>query len=45
MKVTEQEKLLENAGRVRNVNISPDGYIYVATESPGIIVKLVPVNN
>lgn len=44
-KVTEQEKLLENAGRVRNVNISPDGYIYVATESPGIIVKLVPVNN
>jgi len=43
-KVTEQEKLLENAGRVRNVTISPDGYIYVAVESPGIIVKLVPVN-
>ena len=44
-KVTEQEKLLENAGRVRNVAISPDGYIYVAVESPGMIVKLVPVNN
>lgn len=44
-KVTEQEKLLENAGRVRDVTISPDGYIYVATETPGIIVKLVPVNN
>ncbi len=43
-KVTEQEKLLENAGRVRNVTISPDGYIYVATEKPGIIVRLVPVN-
>jgi len=43
-KVTEQEKLLENAGRVRDVTISPDGYIYVATETPGIIVKLVPVN-
>ena len=42
-KVTEQEKLLENAGRVRHVTISPDGYIYVATESPGIVVKLVPV--
>ena len=42
-KVTEQEKLLENAGRVRHVAISPDGYIYVATESPGIVVKLVPV--
>ena len=44
-KVTEQEKLLEKAGRVRHVVISPDGYIYVATESPGAIVKLVPVNN
>lgn len=43
-KVTEQEKLLENAGRVRDVTISPDGYIYVSTESPGIVVKLVPVN-
>jgi len=42
-KVTEQEKLLENAGRVRHVAFSPDGYIYVATETPGIIVKLVPV--
>jgi glucose/arabinose dehydrogenase len=42
-KVTEQEKLLENAGRVRHVTMSPDGYIYVAMESPGIIVKLVPV--
>ena len=43
-KVTEQEKLLENAGRVRHVAISPDGYIYVAVESPGMVVKLVPVN-
>ena len=41
-KVTEQEKLLENAGRIRNVTMSPDGYIYVAVESPGMIVKLVP---
>jgi glucose/arabinose dehydrogenase len=43
-KVTEQEKLLENAGRVRNVTMSPDGFIYVAVENPGIIVKLIPVN-
>lgn len=42
-KVTEQEKLLENAGRVRNVTMSPDGYIYVAVESPGMILKLIPV--
>jgi glucose/arabinose dehydrogenase len=44
-KVTEQEKLLENAGRVRNVAISPDGYIYLEVETPGFILKLVPVNN
>lgn len=42
-RVTEQEKLLENAGRVRHVVIGPDGYIYVAIESPGTVVKLVPV--
>ena len=42
-KVTEEEKLLENAGRVRDVKISPDGYIYVAVEKPGLIVKLVPI--
>jgi len=43
-KVTHQEKLLEGIGRVRNVEISPDGFIYVAIEKPGKIVKLVPVN-
>lgn len=43
-KVSEQEKLLENIGRVRNVRISPDGFIYVAIESPGIILRLLPIN-
>lgn len=43
-KVTEREKLLENAGRVRHVAMGPDGYIYVATESPGIVVRLMPEN-
>jgi len=42
--VTEQERLLENIGRVRNVRISPDGFIYVAVETPGIIMRLLPVN-
>lgn len=41
-KMIEQEKLLENAGRVRHVVLDPEGYIYVASESPGIIVKLIP---
>jgi len=43
-KVTARERLLEGIGRVRNVEISPDGYIYVAAEKPGFIVKLLPVN-
>jgi len=43
-KVIAQERLLEGIGRVRNVEISPDGFIYVAAEKPGFIVKLLPVN-
>ena len=43
-KVIDQEKLLEGIGRVRNVEVSPDGFIYVAAENPGFIVKLLPVN-
>lgn len=43
-KVLEQEKLLEGIGRVRNVEVSPDGFIYVAMEKPGFIIKLLPIN-
>ncbi len=41
-KVSHEEKLLEGIGRVRNVEMSPDGYIYVAIENPGKILKLIP---
>lgn len=41
-KVSHEEKLLEGIGRVRNVEMSPDGYIYVAIEKPGKILKLIP---
>ena len=41
--VMHREKLLEDIGRVRNVVVSPDGYIYVAIETPGKIVRLVPI--
>jgi glucose/arabinose dehydrogenase len=43
--VIHREKLLENIGRVRNVVMSPDGYIYVAIETPGIILRLMPVED
>jgi aldose sugar dehydrogenase len=38
-----EEKLLDKIGRVRAVVESPDGYIYVATENPGLLVKITPV--
>lgn len=41
-KVTHQEKLLEGIGRVRNVQVSPEGFIYAAIDG-GKIVKLIPV--
>jgi aldose sugar dehydrogenase len=43
-KVIHQEVLLNNIGRMRNVTESPDGFIYVSLEAPGMIIKLVPVN-
>lgn len=39
-----QERLLEGIGRVRAVSQGPDGYIYVLTESPGMFLRLMPVN-
>lgn len=43
-KVTHHEKLMEGIGRVRNVEMSPDGFVYVAIENPGKILKLVPID-
>ena len=40
--VIEEEKLIENIGRVRSVTQGPDGLIYVSVESPGMVLKLVP---
>lgn len=44
-KITWQEKLLKNIGRLRDVRMGPDGYIYVAVEDKkGSVFRLVPVN-
>ena len=42
-KVVKQEMLFKNIGRVRDVRMGPDGYIYLAVENPGAIFRLVPV--
>jgi aldose sugar dehydrogenase len=34
--------IIENAGRVRDVKMGPDGYLYLSVESPGRIVRLMP---
>ena len=41
-KVIHEEKLFENLGRVRAITEGPDGYIYVSTESPGMVVRIIP---
>lgn len=45
IKITGQENILENIGRLRDVRMAPDGYLYIAVESPGTVYKLVPVAN
>lgn len=42
-KVASQEKLIDKMARVRAVEESPEGFIYIATEGPGMLLKLVPV--
>lgn len=41
--VIHREQLLEGIGRVRNVVMGHDGYIYLAIETPGKILRLMPV--
>jgi glucose/arabinose dehydrogenase len=42
-RVIHREELLKGIGRVRNVVMGPDGYIYLAIETPGYILRLIPV--
>ena len=39
--IIKEEKLLEGIGRVRSLEISPSGFIYVGVENLGII-KIIP---
>jgi glucose/arabinose dehydrogenase len=44
-KVTHEERLIEDAiGRIRDVRVGPDGYLYLLTdESDGILARLEPM--
>ena len=41
-KVVEQEKVLLNIGRMRNVEMGNDGYLYVGIENPGMVFRIKP---
>jgi glucose/arabinose dehydrogenase len=43
-KIVHEEKLLDTQGRVRDVEVGPDGYIYVAVEAPGMLLRVYPIN-
>jgi glucose/arabinose dehydrogenase len=43
-KFVEREGLIKWMGRVRDVVIGPEGYIYVALNQPDKIVRIVPAN-
>lgn len=40
--VTGHEELLNDIGRVRDVHMGKDGYMYVLVEGPGRLIRLVP---
>lgn len=39
-----EEKLLQSIGRVRHIAQSPAGFIFILTEDPGMLLKLIPAN-
>jgi len=40
--VVDHEMLLEGIGRVRDVHMGKDGYLYIVAEGPGRLIRLVP---
>jgi glucose/arabinose dehydrogenase len=40
--VVGQEELLKDIGRIRDVHMAKDGYLYIAVESPGRVIRLIP---
>ncbi|MFT5088552.1 MAG: glucose/arabinose dehydrogenase [Candidatus Latescibacterota bacterium] len=43
-RVLHDEIVLEAGGRVRDIETGPDGFIYLALENPGRIVRIVPTD-
>jgi len=43
-KVVEQEDILKGTGRIRDLRVFDDGYLYVVYDNPGKVIRLVPSN-
>lgn len=41
-KINHEEPLLQGQGRFRNIVIGPDGFLYIANESTGEILRVIP---
>jgi len=39
-----QEELLQGIGRIRDIRLAPDGYLYLAVETGGTIIRLLPAD-
>lgn len=39
-----QEELLQGIGRIRDVRLAPDGFLYLAVETGGSVVRLLPAD-
>ena len=44
-KVIEQEIIYRAGSRIRDVETGPEGFIYLALEDPGRIVRFIPIKN
>ena len=44
-KVVEEELVFSLGSRIRDIEIGPEGFIYLALEYPGEIIKLRPIKN
>lgn len=42
-KVIAEEKLFKEIGRVRDIKMSPDGFLYITAENPGRVIRVEPM--
>lgn len=40
--IVSEESMMKDVGRIRDVKMGPDGYIYISVESPGQVLRLIP---